>query len=1131
MSITLADNALLAPPRYSLLRTIAAGSFAMVYHAYDQEVGRDVAIKEIHPQFLTDQGQLTRYWQEARLLASLQHPNVLTIYDVVRLQGWLVLERMQGSLQRITHTEGIDVDYLRVVLLDCLQAMQFLHANGVIHGDIKPSNLLVDTRGRVKVGDFGLARRINGDAGSLLKGTTKYMAPEVASDQFGSVGPASDLYSLGFVAYELLCGSRFELLFPGLSAFGRDTQVAWMMWHTALDRRLPEIRRTLEGVPDRLATVIERLTAKDQTQRYDSADAVLDDLISTSKAAAVSSSEDAKSKATRVAAAKKLQRRRYGLTIATALSIVLCVAVMIPASVTPPPVSLPPVSEGVITAVDAEGSRLTITGPHGGKRSEMRLDRDGHVFLNDRSCQLRDLRPDDRFHVKIVDDESGRQNIAVYVTRPIEHAGRVKALQLDQRQMVLAVEAGESRGQELIMNVPIIATIALNGQAQNGRQPVTLANLQPGDYVVAHSLDTEKDHIVTDLTARRAVTLEGILQDVDPQQNRLTVLVGSGGRTESIVLPWADECEVMLNGHRFLKPTDLSANDKTTVTYDTHIRRIVASRISTVTGVVRNIKYAARTLEVVSAGAGEEGGEPKAIDFAVPSSCKIQLDSENVAWDILQNGDRVEIGYESPSEQTPEALRLLAQRPTDPNRWALLVGIQNYDDHAILSPACSAADALLLRDVLVKRNRVPASQVQLSTNDNLPRLQHDITNLLGRITKEGNLIAYFSGRAFQDSEGHVFVATKDTNLGRLESTAMPLQWLVDQLEKCPAKEKLLLLDSPPADANGKLAAQLSTEEVLRTLQTPSQQSPLRTVTAMASCRKGQRGLLDPEKQHGLFAWSLAGAFSGKADENHDNQLEANELFKYLSESMAVASGSLHTQQVPQLLLPDNRPPRMTEEAKQAIRAMATGVRHNRVDVDESLRQYQATTKLANGQPEPKIILGLLLLKAKERDTALKHFEQLKAQQPDLLLSWQATAWLRFESRAYTAGVEELTALATKVTKNSPNRYPREVQEMFHWMGELREYAALAAPDTWRPSPLLLASLDAAVSKHGESMRSCYQQGRSQVQDIVRHFDEDAEAATDDAAAAKIKINRRQILHYARFPIESMVQRCLAGLDR
>ena len=137
--------------RYERLEKIAAGSFAVVYRGRDRELRRDVAIKQIHAQFLADGQQLTNYWQEAQLLASLPHPHVLTIYDIVRSRGWLVLERMHGSLERECHGEGIDLDYLRAVLRDCLQALRFLHANGVIHGDVKPSNLLLDAQGRVKV--------------------------------------------------------------------------------------------------------------------------------------------------------------------------------------------------------------------------------------------------------------------------------------------------------------------------------------------------------------------------------------------------------------------------------------------------------------------------------------------------------------------------------------------------------------------------------------------------------------------------------------------------------------------------------------------------------------------------------------------------------------------------------------------------------------------------------------------------------------------------------------------------------------------------------------------------------------------------------------------------------------------
>ncbi|MBI2481414.1 MAG: serine/threonine protein kinase, partial [Planctomycetia bacterium] len=264
--------------RYQVTDMIAKGDFATVYRGRDHELGRDVAIKQIHQQYLEDPRQLDRYWQEAQLLASLEHPNIMTIYDVVRERGWLILELAQGSLPQLLGGRGIDIKDLRLALNYTLHALKFMHEHGIIHGDVKPSNLLVDRNARVKLGDFGIARRLAGDDGSVVKGTTKYMAPEVVSDQFGPVGPHSDLYSLGFTAFELMCGGHFETLFPGLNMYGRDQQIAWMMWHSAPDRRLPAISRTLDGVPPDLAHIIQRLVEKDPAKRYRTASDVLADL-------------------------------------------------------------------------------------------------------------------------------------------------------------------------------------------------------------------------------------------------------------------------------------------------------------------------------------------------------------------------------------------------------------------------------------------------------------------------------------------------------------------------------------------------------------------------------------------------------------------------------------------------------------------------------------------------------------------------------------------------------------------------------------------------------------------------------------------------------------------------------------
>ena len=252
--------------------------YATVFRGRDVELNREVAIKQIHAQYLDDPHQLDRYWQEAQLIANLEHPHIISIYDIVRERGWLILELMLGSIQQVLNGRPIDLMDLRYLLPAMAQGLQFLERNGIMHGDVKPSNMLIDKNRRIQLGDFGIARRLSSGDGSVVKGTTKYMAPEVVSDQFGEVGPHSDLYSLGFSAYELMCGQNFESLFPGLNMFGRDRQVAWMMWHSAPDRRLPEIRRTLQDVPDDLAQIVQKLCEKDPAKRYRTAEELLQDL-------------------------------------------------------------------------------------------------------------------------------------------------------------------------------------------------------------------------------------------------------------------------------------------------------------------------------------------------------------------------------------------------------------------------------------------------------------------------------------------------------------------------------------------------------------------------------------------------------------------------------------------------------------------------------------------------------------------------------------------------------------------------------------------------------------------------------------------------------------------------------------
>ncbi len=370
--------------RYEILDTIASGEFATVSRARDRDLGREVAVKQIHAQYLADPRQLARYWQEAQLLASLQHANILTIYDVVRPRGWLILELMRGSLKPAAEGDPMDLDQLRLVLANCLTGLDFLHTNGVIHGDIKPSNILVAPPNRIKLGDFGLARRASNEEGSLLKGTTKYMAPELLSAQFGAVGPASDLYSLGFTAYELLVGSHFESLLPTLATFGRNKQLAWMMWHSTADVKLPDIQRVLEGVPEDLARVIQRLIAKDQSQRYRSAREALRDLQSPSGGInSLPEAADPEAEAEAAAAVRRKKRVRNLSLLAGGGVVLLCSLILMMMFSHPKkvPVAAPPEAiHGTISDVYPTSAEFGVVPSEGGAVIPVKVHRPGHYI-------------------------------------------------------------------------------------------------------------------------------------------------------------------------------------------------------------------------------------------------------------------------------------------------------------------------------------------------------------------------------------------------------------------------------------------------------------------------------------------------------------------------------------------------------------------------------------------------------------------------------------------------------------------------------------------------------------------------------------------------------------------------------
>ena len=333
-------------------------------------------------------------------------------------------------------------------------------------------------------------------------------------------------------------------------------------------------------------------------------------------------------------------------------------------------------------------------------------------------------------------------------------------------------------------------------------------------------------------------------------------------------------------------------------------------------------------------------------------------------------------------------------------------------------------------------------------------------------------------------------------------TGLGLQWLVDQLEQCPAKEKLLLAWDCCQEGEG---ARLAPRAVVDR-DDPRAEGAARPLARLRMPRGGgklqgrpARPALCRTKGHSLFAASVADGYSGRADANRDGCVETTELFRISSGRHG--RGGKRSEGCPDAR---TRPPRrptapLSHDAKKSIRKLAALLRNVKIDMDAAREQYVATRHAAGKELEPRLLWSLLLTKGKESDAATKRFEALKGEKPDLLLPMQGLAWLRFQKRTYTAGMNDLVELIDKI----PNRQSPAVL-IPPGCGDLqvgRPVAAVRRHSRTRglsPGTELLAELDAAVAKHGSEGQRLYQEGRDHSASVLADFDQQLASGTDPA---------------------------------
>lgn len=251
--------------RYEIRELLGTGAMAEVYKTYDPEIDRTGAIKVLKEGLIKDAEYLNRFLKEASAAGKLVHPNIVTVYDVGKVHElpYIVMELLDGETLNDILQRGARLPYETVITIamQVASALDYAHAQGVVHRDIKPDNIIWHAdKNTVKIADFGIAKRADTDIqestqAGLIMGTPRYMSPEQARGQ--TIDGRSDLFSLGVILYELITGHK---------AFDGESMATLIM--QILEKEPPSLRQYSPDVPAGLQSIITRLLKKAPEKRF-----------------------------------------------------------------------------------------------------------------------------------------------------------------------------------------------------------------------------------------------------------------------------------------------------------------------------------------------------------------------------------------------------------------------------------------------------------------------------------------------------------------------------------------------------------------------------------------------------------------------------------------------------------------------------------------------------------------------------------------------------------------------------------------------------------------------------------------------------------------------------------------------
>ncbi len=258
--------------QYEIVAPLGQGGMANVYKAYHERLDRHVAVKVMHQAMMQDDNFLNRFQREARIVAKLEHPNIVPVYDYSEHNGipYLVMKYIEGpTLKRYSLKVGLTLEQTANIMTELAKALDYAHSRDVLHRDMKPSNILMDMQGKPYITDFGLARIAQAGSSTIssdmMLGTPYYISPEQAKGEKDLSG-RTDIYSFGVILYELITGAI---------PFVADTPYAIV--HAHIYQAPPAPGERNPDLPVALDPVILRALAKNPAERYPTASALMVD--------------------------------------------------------------------------------------------------------------------------------------------------------------------------------------------------------------------------------------------------------------------------------------------------------------------------------------------------------------------------------------------------------------------------------------------------------------------------------------------------------------------------------------------------------------------------------------------------------------------------------------------------------------------------------------------------------------------------------------------------------------------------------------------------------------------------------------------------------------------------------------